>query len=152
MWLRAEDYRETLERAWDEGRDGCPSLWSTCANLKHVAHSLRSWSKETFGFIRKRIGRLERRIATIQASPSSPSLMEEERSIERQLCELFEREEIMEQQRSCIDWLKAGDRNTDFFHAKASARRRTNRIHSLVREDGTSCDSQAGIKGMVQGY
>lgn len=40
MWLRADDYRETLERAWSDGRDGGPSLQSTWSNLKHVAGSL----------------------------------------------------------------------------------------------------------------
>lgn len=56
----------------------------------------------------------------------------------------------MERQRSRVDWLKAGDRNTEFFHARATARRRTNMIHSLSRDDGSVCSSQGKIKGMVQ--
>jgi hypothetical protein len=50
------------------------------------------------------------------------------RRVEKQLCELFEIEETMARQSSCIEWLKEGDRNTSFFHARASARRRTNLI------------------------
>ncbi|XP_073360453.1 uncharacterized protein [Aegilops tauschii subsp. strangulata] len=117
-----------------------------------VAGSLRSWSKEAFGSIHKKIGKMERQLASIRASPPSPASLSEEKHIESQLCELFEREEIMECQRSRVDWLKAGDHNTEFFQARASARRRRNRIHSLLREDGSTCNSQGQIKGLVQSY
>jgi hypothetical protein len=76
----------------------------------------------------------------------------EERSLEKQLCELFEREEIMAKQRSRVDGLREGDRDTAFFHARASARRRTNIIHSLARNDGPITENQEEIKGMVQSF
>jgi hypothetical protein len=58
----------------------------------------------------------------------------------------------MARQRSRVDWLREGDRNTAFFHARASARKKANRIHSLTREDGSRCDDQTEIKGMVQEF
>jgi hypothetical protein len=72
--------------------------------------------------------------------------------VERQLCELFEREEIMARQRSRVEWLKEGDRNTAFFHSKATARRKTNKIESLIREDGSVCTEESEIKGMVHSW
>lgn len=51
-----------------------------------------------------------------------------------------------------MDWLREGDRNTAFFHARASARRRTNKIKALVWDDGSRCENQVGIKGMVQSF
>jgi hypothetical protein len=48
-----------------------------------------------------------------------------------------------------VEWLYEGDRNTTFFHEKAFARRKTNRIDALVCEDGSVCTDQNGIKGMV---
>lgn len=58
----------------------------------------------------------------------------------------------MARQRSRVDWLREGDRNTEFFQARAISRRRSNKIHSLVRDDGSSCDSQGEIKGMVHSF
>ena len=48
-----------------------------------------------------------------------------------------------------MDWLWEGDSNTSFFHAPASARRRTNRIKFLYKADGSICKDHEGIKSMV---
>jgi hypothetical protein len=72
--------------------------------------------------------------------------------VEIELCELFEREEIMARQRSRVDWLKEGDRNTSLFHARASAWRKTNKIDMLLRPNGSKCEVQAEIKVMVQSF
>ena len=58
----------------------------------------------------------------------------------------------MARQRSRVDWLKEGDRNTSFFHARATARRKTNKIDVLLRVDGSKCEVQGEIKGMVHGF
>jgi hypothetical protein len=51
-----------------------------------------------------------------------------------------------------VEWLREGDRNTSFFHAKASACKHTNKISLLTREDGSKCESQEEIKGMVHHF
>lgn len=81
MWLRAVDYREILEQAWAASRDGNLSLHSTWSNLNHVAGSLRTWSKESFGCDCKQIGKLEHRLMSIRASHVSANSLEEERVI-----------------------------------------------------------------------
>jgi hypothetical protein len=58
----------------------------------------------------------------------------------------------MARQRSRVEWLREGDRNTSFFHARASARKRTNKISMLTRDDGSKCESQAEIKGLVHSF
>ena len=68
------------------------------------------------------------------------------------LCELFEREEIMVMQRSRVDCLHEGDRNTRFFYPRATVQKCTNKIHCLARDDGSLCNSQVAIKGMVRKF
>jgi hypothetical protein len=152
MWLRAPDYREMLEKAWADGRDGSGSLQSTWANLGRVAASLNDWSRATFGSVRKKIWQLEGRLRDFRELELTEANLKEERDVQRELCELFELEEIMARQRSRVEWLHEGDRNTSFFHARAFARRRTNKIDTLLRSDGSKCEVQWEIKGMVQNF
>lgn len=63
---------------------------------------------------------------------------------------LLDNKESAWKQRAKTDWLREGDRNTSFFHAKAAARRRVNRIEKLLNESGDWCCSDAEIEGVIQ--
>jgi hypothetical protein len=76
---------------------------------------------------------------------------EEKRLMER-INEVLFQEEIWVKQRSRINWLKLGDRNTAYFHAHVAQRRRMNAIMALQREDGTWCDEPESVKEEVQGF
>jgi hypothetical protein len=132
MWRRAPDYTETMEQAWAARDVGPPSLSSTWAKINGLAPALKRWSQETFGSIRKKIRRLEQKLFYLRGQSISDSIIQEERDVEQSLGELFESEEIMARQRSRVEWLCEGDRNTTFFHSKASTRKCTNRINVLM--------------------
>jgi hypothetical protein len=151
-WIRAPDYRDTLEKAWEASSDGSHSLQATCNSLHQVAYSLQVWSKESFGSVRLEINKLEKKLKSIRLQPRNLANNKMAIQVEGRLCELFEREEVMARQRSRVDWLREGDRNTAFFHARASTRRRTNRIKALVREDGSRCEDISEIKGMTEAF
>lgn len=51
------------------------------------------------------------------------------KKIESKTDALLEKEEIMWKQQSCINWLRAKDKNTDFFCAKALHKRQGNKIY-----------------------
>ena len=58
---------------------------------------------------------------------------------EEQLREVYAREEVMQRQRSRVDWLAAGDMNTKYFQGRASHRKRKNTVRALIRDDGSKC-------------
>ena len=55
-------------------------------------------------------------------------------------------------QRSRIDWLKDGDRNTALFQAKARERGRSNRIKSLKRDDGSIAVKQEELEEVATSF
>ncbi|XP_059078117.1 uncharacterized protein LOC131067935 [Cryptomeria japonica] len=59
--------------------------------------------------------------------------------------EFLQREEIYWKQKSRENWLKAGDRNTKFFHSSMKARRSLNIILSLWLADGTITEDPGRI-------
>lgn len=69
--------------------------------------------------------------------------------ISDRLVELYHREELMWRQRSRIEWLSAGDRNTKFFHLRASIRRKKNMIKALSNSLGVLTDNPAELRVLV---
>jgi hypothetical protein len=83
MWLRAPDYKDVLEKAWEEARDGSRSLQATWPKLNRVAGSLKDWSRATFGSVQKNIRKLEGRLRYICNQDFLDAGLEEERDVER---------------------------------------------------------------------
>ena len=52
--------------------------------------------------------------------------------LRKEINDLLDCEEIMWQQRSKVQWMGLGDRNTKYFHTKASGRKKKNTISKLM--------------------
>ena len=74
------------------------------------------------------------------------------RLVENELDELLQFEEMYWQQRSRVSWLKEGDLNTKFFHAKASARKTRNRLSGLFNSNGVWVTGEENMVGVIQNY
>lgn len=77
---------------------------------------------------------------------------EEQTMLQQVIKELLTREEILWRQRSKIQWLKEGDKNTRFFHSRASIRRQRNKIDKLRDENGVLVAGEEGISALVASY
>ena len=66
--------------------------------------------------------------------------------------DLLDSEETIWRQCSKIHWYRDGDRNTKFFHACASERRKKNTILGLWNDDGLWCDSKESITDTAISY
>lgn len=72
--------------------------------------------------------------------------------MELQIDNILQDEEIFWRQRSRIAWLKEGDRNTKFFHARASTRKRKNEIKCLTNEAGVWTEDEEEIESIDCSY
>ncbi|KAL0423118.1 UNVERIFIED_CONTAM: putative mitochondrial protein [Sesamum radiatum] len=120
--------------------------------LENCKLGLLKWSKSEFGHISKRIEFLEHEITSIQSSAIKRTSRERLSSLKAELESLLSAEEIKWKQRGKATWLSEGDRNTAFFHAKASHWRKINHINRIRDETGCWCDEPASIQGVIQRY
>ncbi|KAK8547762.1 hypothetical protein V6N13_027375 [Hibiscus sabdariffa] len=65
---------------------------------------------------------------------------------------LLDKDEAYWAQRARVTWLTQRDRNTAYFHARASGRRKKNRIRGLFDESGIWTDKQAEVAGVAMRY
>lgn len=71
---------------------------------------------------------------------------------ENELKNLLEEEELYWRVRSREEWLKGGDRNSKWFHSKASMRRKRNEIKGLTNKNGSWVESEEELEVVAVEY
>jgi hypothetical protein len=151
MWEKHEDFQPFLKDAWtSEGKA------ETMSQLKEKLHrmsgSLCTWGRTTFGSIQGEIRQLQLRLSDLREGLARQGPSEEEGAIVQRLIELYDREEVMWRQRSRIQWLAEGDKNTRFFHLRACQRKKRNKITRLVRHDGMATEDAEEMASMTRDF
>ncbi|KAL5739500.1 hypothetical protein ACOSQ2_028680 [Xanthoceras sorbifolium] len=120
--------------------------------LAVCADRLENWSKVKFGSLRKAINRKRCELNLLYDRQQSEQVLNDIKLRERELESLLSNEELYWKQRSRVDWLLAGDKNSKFFHRRATARKKKNMISSLVDDRGIRRESEQGMSNVVFDY
>ena len=134
-WLKDPDCDAIISETWGKfAFDGFPN--SLSAGLKLCAKALHSWSSTIFGSIPKRVKATQTRLEHLRNGDRSEANLNCIRETEKEFRRLLVTEEYYWRQRSCAEWLRAGDLNTKFFHQKATNRRKKNLVKGLEDAEG----------------
>lgn len=129
FWQRDPMFKQLLMGSWsDIIINGNYIVRDFQCKLNECTQKMKHWSNHRFGSLPKRIKILQEQISQLNSFPDGHSNSQKVRDMEFQLDQLLELNESYWKQRSRADWLAGGNRNTKFFHHKASVRHQNNKI------------------------
>jgi hypothetical protein len=137
FWLNHPDFQAKIQDWWRQAEVTHGSkMFRFQQKLKNLKQLIKTWNKQTFGNIFDSQRQLSEQMKTIQTQIRLQGLTDELKSQEAITAQQLEarkaQEEILWKQKSRIQWLKEGDRNTKFFHRSVMQRRHSNRITHLI--------------------
>ncbi|XP_075649952.1 uncharacterized protein LOC142620474 [Castanea sativa] len=144
MWVKNDECRAIIESSWGMGID-LSTPKGIMENIKHCAAELCSWSSEAYGQIPKNIQAKRLALNSLSQSNRDGALSNKINGLRKEINSLLDDEELYWGQRAKAHWLKEGDKNTKFFHAQASERRRQNTINGIWDEQGNWCEEKDSI-------
>jgi hypothetical protein len=150
MWEREPSLAAAVEEAWSR-RVGVHDLSDICSSLRSVMNSLYDWKRQHFKPISKELDKKRKQLEELLTCSNAESIAKQKK-IRVEMDELLYREELMWMQRSRIAWLREGDKNTRFFHRKATWRRKKNKISKLRRSGGSWTEDMQEIGDMATDF
>lgn len=147
-WIGKDGLRETILQGWsDPGNLHPPDLHDRIANCRKA---ILQWKRKNPSNSSVRIEELKDKLEKAQLDDAITN--DEILQLKWNLCSAFRDEEMYWKQKSRANWLKEGDRNTKFFHAKTKQRRARNRLTKLKKPTGGWAESEEDIERVAAEY
>ncbi|KAK8515836.1 hypothetical protein V6N12_016142 [Hibiscus sabdariffa] len=148
LLMNHPQFEEFLRSNWDMERDVESNIWAFTEEVQH-------WNVSVFGHIRWKKKDLLAWIRGIDRAlrvSHSEFMIQLDVDLRAELDEILREEENFWLQKSGVQWIKFGDRNTSYFHRCVMEQRQENFVHELRDESGAWCSDQARLHNMVVHY
>jgi hypothetical protein len=148
-WLAEESFDDIVGAAWERAQVNGSNL---AQKLGVVHTALHVWDRRVLGEPKRRLKELQVELNKILEGPLSDEATTKVQTIQMEIENIHEQDEIKWVQRSRANWMKAGDRNTSFFHNFATARKKRNLIKRLKDESGAWVDEGDNLSEHINSY
>ena len=120
--------------------------------LESCRRALSRWNSQVFGHVGQNIERMQRELQLLESRAIGLSNQAQIGETRKNLNKLYAMEEDMWHQRSRSFWAKSGDKNTRYFHEKASCRKQKNTVFGLMDEDNQWQEDPTIVKNIAINY
>lgn len=118
--------------------------------ISRCRHHIARWKRNNRSNAQECISILRAKLD--KAVSDNNATQQEKTHLKEELDQAYIDEEVFWKQKSRIQWLRAGDRNTSFFHAITKGKRSRNTITSIQDEHGVIHRGQQSIGRVAQDY
>lgn len=143
--LTNDEIRDLVADSWNHLR-----IESVEVKISRCRAAIIGWSKEKNRNSSKKIKDLQA-ILEVLLSSTEPEPVLIGKSTE-DLNQAYKEEELFWRQRSRIQWLQHGDRNSGFFHAVTRGRRHQNRMNIIEDNQGKTVHEESQVAVAVSDY
>lgn len=155
LWVDQPNFMDLIQENWWNQAHGNP-MQRLSANLKRVKVALKGMHRQNTYNITQRVvqakANWDRAQMELDQNQSSETVRTMERHCALVYAQLARDEESFFKQRSRVQWLELGDKNTAFFHRSLKHRQTRNRVDELVDEDGRCITNPQEIGKMAAAY
>ncbi|XP_062014512.1 uncharacterized protein LOC133731059 [Rosa rugosa] len=151
MWSQHKDCGSVIEKEWMTPSTGNPML-QVGLKIHSTGWLLSSWEEGVFRQRHMEMKLLQAKLDQLMRLPYESCQWDEQKALQHRFNELLSLDETYWRQRSRVLWLKDGDRNTAFFHRRASNRKSRNCITGLFDLEGTWQTSPSAIATTLTNY
>ena len=145
-WLKEPTFRKDVSEFWTD----MPAI-HLLPKLISVSSFMARWGRNFFHKFRDKVKTQKEIVSSLSDRVDSVGV-EQYFAEKEELNKLLLHEELYWKQRAKNFWLAEGDANTKFFHASATARRKTNHITFLEDENGEHTYDHEAMCRIVKDY
>jgi hypothetical protein len=135
-WNIDEECGMVINHAWNSNVSGCTAMEEAHVKLNLCQQQLSTWNRQKYGEGDHHLRSLEQKLERLQRR-ETPGVLAQIKHIQGEINKALEMEDIKWKQRAKRHWYRQGDRNTQYFHAWANQRRRSNFLSSIKDLSGT---------------
>lgn len=147
-WFLDENFSHFLHHCWNSGGRSL----EIPEKLRYCQREITNCAGNCFDNLAKKISCLRGKLNKLLHSNLVWDNFDRISDLEQEIERLSNKEELHWKQRAIANWLNHGDRNTTFFHAFASDRKRNNQIQGMQSVHGVWCTEDAEMAEIIIQY